>query len=345
MTGPLIDILLATHQGEPYLEQQLASIEAQTWTHWRVIARDDASTDATPSVLARFARRHAERVVIIDSGGKRLGFVRNFERLLASSDAPLFALCDQDDIWNANKLAQLADLVRSRPPDTPALAFSDLELIDGSNRLLKRSMWEHLDLRVPTLLSARLLPLQNCVTGCASLGNRALRALMLPFPPGVAVHDWWMALCASAMGSVCHTRDALVSYRQHATNALGVGGLSREGDGHGGHDVSGRWVRLLRAGRARLKDFKTYWASGFPIAALTQTRAFLERYRYDLPDEWVQRCEEVLELATASRLRRAALARRLSASRDRAFHVFVGLELAAPRTLRAIAAPGSASNR
>ena len=47
----MIDILMATYNGERYLEEQLMSIENQTWKAWRLIVHDDASTDGTWRLL------------------------------------------------------------------------------------------------------------------------------------------------------------------------------------------------------------------------------------------------------------------------------------------------------
>ena len=47
----MIDILLSTYNGEKYLASQLDSILNQTYTEWRLIARDDASSESTPIIL------------------------------------------------------------------------------------------------------------------------------------------------------------------------------------------------------------------------------------------------------------------------------------------------------
>jgi len=51
---PLVHILMATCEGERYLSEQLASIQAQTYPHWVLHVSDDASTDATLEVLKAF---------------------------------------------------------------------------------------------------------------------------------------------------------------------------------------------------------------------------------------------------------------------------------------------------
>ena len=38
------------------------------------------------------------------------------------------------------------------------------------------------------------------------------------------MHDWWLALCAAAMGEVLYLPEATVLYRQHGLNAPGSRG-------------------------------------------------------------------------------------------------------------------------
>ena len=50
-----IAILLSTYNGMNYLEEQVGSIIAQTYTDWKLYIRDDASTDATAALIKRLA--------------------------------------------------------------------------------------------------------------------------------------------------------------------------------------------------------------------------------------------------------------------------------------------------
>ena len=104
-TGDTIDILLATYNGETFLDEQLDSIAAQAHGDWRLIARDDGSSDRTPEILEAFRMRHPGKVVVLEDGDGNLGLVQNFSRLMAHSDAPYAAFCDQDDVWMPEKLA------------------------------------------------------------------------------------------------------------------------------------------------------------------------------------------------------------------------------------------------
>lgn len=58
------------------------------------------------------------------------------------------------------------------------------------------------------------------------LFNRALRdKLTDTVPDGLRMHDWWIALIASAFGRIIYLDEPLLLYRQHTGNV--VGGSSR----------------------------------------------------------------------------------------------------------------------
>src|SRR5262249_54654542 len=118
-----IDILLATYNGAAYLEEQLASIEAQAHPNWRLIARDDGSSDRTADILAAFRTRHPGKVTIVRDADGNLGLVQNFSRLMEASTAPYAAFCDQDDVWLPEKLslclARMRDLEAEHGRDKP----------------------------------------------------------------------------------------------------------------------------------------------------------------------------------------------------------------------------------
>lgn len=223
----IVDILLATFNAGRFLPEQLASLEAQTHRDWRLIIRDDCSTDTTPLIIDAFAQRHNARVSILCDGSGRLGACGNFAALLEASDAPYFMFCDQDDVWLPEKISTLLNAMQEaekrRGAATPILAHSDLTVVDNELRLVHPSFWRYgrlLDL--PTQRPAIRLILRNYVTGCALIGNAALRRTALPIPPAAYMHDWWVAAVAAALGEIVDCAAPTVFYRQHLSNELGA---------------------------------------------------------------------------------------------------------------------------
>ena len=70
-----IDILLSTYNGADYLNEQLASIAAQDIDEWRLMIRDDGSTDNSVAIIKKFALDHPGRVLIISGPSVRKGWL------------------------------------------------------------------------------------------------------------------------------------------------------------------------------------------------------------------------------------------------------------------------------
>jgi len=99
----IVDILLSTYNSEIYLEDLLKSLFLQSYTNWRLLIRDDCSSDNTPGILKRYRKSDTERFHIIENGGIKLGPKRSFENLLEHSTSDYIMFCDHDDYWMKNK--------------------------------------------------------------------------------------------------------------------------------------------------------------------------------------------------------------------------------------------------
>ena len=223
----LIDVVLPTYNGALYLEAQLASIHAQTLRPMRVLLRDDGSSDGTPELIKKLQALYHRWLQVLPSEGN-LGCISNVNRLLEATSAPYVALADQDDLWLPQKLAQSLGLMQQLEAfygtETPLIVHSDLELVDSHAEPLGYRYMQHqrLDTR---RTDPRDLALTNVVTGCTALCNRALLQKALPIPAEALMHDWWLALVASALGQIALVEPPGVLYRQHGANVLGAQGL------------------------------------------------------------------------------------------------------------------------
>jgi glycosyltransferase involved in cell wall biosynthesis len=134
---PDIAILLCTHNGARFLPAQLASLIAQSFMNWRLFVSDDGSAHETVAIVSAHKNRLGAAPVDIRSG-PRQGFVKNFLSLVCdpSLSFDYYAYCDQDDIWEPDKLARAAERLASAPADIPAMYCSRTMLIDEEGRTL-----------------------------------------------------------------------------------------------------------------------------------------------------------------------------------------------------------------
>jgi glycosyltransferase involved in cell wall biosynthesis len=149
--GRTATILLATLNGARFLPEQLASLDRQTFTRWRLIIADDGSSDSTRTILETFRNAHQPgQVEIID--GPRRGASANFLFLacLEGLSSDYYAFCDQDDIWEADKLARAIAILEATGAD---LYGSRTSLIDEGGKQFGLSP---LFPREPTFRSALL---------------------------------------------------------------------------------------------------------------------------------------------------------------------------------------------
>src|SRR5260370_18190510 len=127
----MVRIVVWTLKGEGFLPEQLASLQKQTFKNWRLIASDDGSSDRTKSILHAFQKSFEPgKVEIMD--GPRRGAPANFLFLACAENlvSDFYAFCDQDDIWEPDKLARAVDLLKKVGPDIPALYGSRTRLFD-----------------------------------------------------------------------------------------------------------------------------------------------------------------------------------------------------------------------
>jgi len=223
---PTVDILLATYNGSDYLVEQLDSIIAQTFADWRLLVRDDVSTDTTPEILRAYQAKLHDRITIVPGADQNLGASGNFADLMSRADADYLMFCDQDDVWLPDKiertLTEMRRLEKYCGEMTPLMVHTDLAVVDEKLRIVADSLWrfQYSDPVAGKALNRLLV--QNTVTGCTVMINRSLRDVALPIPPEAVMHDWWLALAATTFGAIGHVAVPTVLYRQHAANDVGA---------------------------------------------------------------------------------------------------------------------------
>lgn len=208
-------ILLSTFNGERFIPEQIQSIRDQTQLPDMVIIRDDGSTDNTVEIAAQLLNDHHIKFEL--HIGENIGPEKSFRAMFdlgIKTDADLFFFCDQDDIWLPEKIATLCE--EFTPDGSPQLVFSGYLLVDESNKLIGRST-------IPKKIGFGNAVLQNIVTGCTSACNRACLKLAAKGKIDTPImHDRWLYLISTALGSARFINSQTIRYRQHGGNVVGA---------------------------------------------------------------------------------------------------------------------------
>lgn len=216
----LISIAMATYNGEKYLEKQLNSILNQSHKNIEIIICDDVSKDSTIDIINNYIKKYS--FIKLFKNEKNLGYVKNFEKAINLCDSQYITLCDQDDIWEVNKLEiQLKEIKKQEKlyPRSPILIHSDLSMIDKDCKTFNTSYFKYrkYKLKKEKDLSHILGPCG--VMGNTILFNKKLKNKILPFPPYIENHDYWISLINEIFGKRITLDSKLVKYRIHISNA------------------------------------------------------------------------------------------------------------------------------
>jgi glycosyltransferase involved in cell wall biosynthesis len=109
--GPLVSVMMPCYDAESTLPMAVASLLAQTYSHWEAVVVDDGSTDRTWEVLRSFgdARIRLERF----ERNRGRGAAR--QRCLEMARGEFLAFLDADDWMFPDKLEKQVALMRSNP--------------------------------------------------------------------------------------------------------------------------------------------------------------------------------------------------------------------------------------
>ena len=224
-----ISIALCTYNGARYLEEQLASLQAQERQPDELVVCDDGSRDKTVQLLESFARI-APFPVRIHINPVNLGSTRNFDHALRLCAGSLVAFCDQDDVWHATRLSEGARVLAENP--RTELVFSNGQLIDEMGTRLPGRLWDKFTFDTSIrerILSGDMLPLvrYRFVTGATMMFRTRLREYLCP-AAGEWLHDGWIATMAACLGEIAFLDEPLIQYRVHADQQVGTGPGQRQ---------------------------------------------------------------------------------------------------------------------
>lgn len=211
-----VAVLLATYNGEPWVEDQINSIINQKDVDVFIFASDDQSTDKTVDILKNH-KKHIRILPQIKSGGAAL----NFFRLIKDSptfDFDYIALADQDDIWDEFKLIRAINLIDKFNVD--AYSSSYTAFWENGRKIYKnKSGFKKFDFIFESPGPGCTFVMKRHIFD--SLRNQVnKKSHLLKY---INFHDSLIYFFARANGFKWHIDDAsYIYYRQHKSNVLGA---------------------------------------------------------------------------------------------------------------------------
>lgn len=204
-----IAVFMSTYNGGKFLDEQLASLANQTLADaMTVYLRDDGSNDNTLQIIHRWKDKLSIRL----EKAENVGPARSFWELMTdrSIQADYYAFCDQDDIWDADKLETAVKQLRG-----PChLYCCNCRIVDAQGKLLQPAMKE----AAPRMDIPRVF-VTGFIQGCAMVFTNELREFILgQHISCVPMHDVILMLYGPAYGKVFWDGTPRFSYRVHENN-------------------------------------------------------------------------------------------------------------------------------
>lgn len=216
---PLVSILLAVYKpNEIWFTEQLISLNEQTYENIEILIYDDCPEfPVSEKYFKKYITKYRYTII---RGKKNQGSNKAFEELTKIANGDFFAYCDQDDIWENDKITLMVEKFIDK--DT-TLVCSDLSIIDESGNKTANSIT---DIRKRIVYKsgynlAKELLMTNFVTGCAMMVKNSIAKKAIPFEETL-IHDQWIAIIAALHGKIEVIDKPLVKYRQHNFNQTGI---------------------------------------------------------------------------------------------------------------------------
>lgn len=212
-----VAILLSSYNGEKYIAEQLESLFNQTYKNIDIIVRDDGSKDNTKLIIKNYIEK-GKNIKLIE--GENKGYTKSFFELLKLvNEADYYAFCDQDDVWESDKIERSVESLLKLPEDKPNLFFSKFDYYD-----MEMNFVEHGE-------EGRIYNFRNSIVECIPHGmsmciNKKARNMIVDnIPQNCVSHDSWTYMLCTGLGNIVYDDKALIRYRRH-TSSVTVEGMN-----------------------------------------------------------------------------------------------------------------------
>ena len=214
-----VAVLMATFNGEEFIEDQINTIMEQKGVSVELFISDDGSSDNTLLII-RTLQKKFKNIHLLKPHSKKLGPGKNFYRLikfLPKEAHSFISLSDQDDIWPKEKLLRALNVLKSLNADGYS---SDAIIFEGnleSKAYLKKSYPQK---KYDFLFEG---PGPGCTFVLNKRLFKKLQNFLIQTQTDFLYHDWLIYAFARAKNFSWHIdENPNIFYRQHHSNYFGA---------------------------------------------------------------------------------------------------------------------------
>ena len=211
-----VAVLLSTYNGEKYLEEQLNSLIKQKDVDITIIIRDDGSNDNTIKIIKKYTKKYN---FIKFYTGKNKGYAKSFFDLIYNSknygEFDYYSFCDQDDIWESNKLIQAIKKLEEYK-NIPALYTSKVISVNYEMNVISDNTFN-----TSRVLNQYESFQKSIIPGCVFVFNNKSKEIIEKYDGYMESHDWVVYNVVNVFGKIIYDNNSYIRYRIHQDNTIG----------------------------------------------------------------------------------------------------------------------------
>jgi glycosyltransferase involved in cell wall biosynthesis len=226
LKAPFVSVCIPTYNCARYLGEAIESVLSQSFADYELVVVDNASTDSTPELCARY-RDPRVRYLRFDT---LVGQAANWNRCLDLATGDLVVLLHADDLLRPAYLERAVTALANCPK--AGLVHCAVQHISADGRPLRLQRLFEADTVVAGEDSFRRLLLNGCLVSPAGvMVRRTLYQAAGRFATEVVwAVDWHMWLRLSLLADVAYLAEPLAAYREHPlSGTAGVLAEARNG--------------------------------------------------------------------------------------------------------------------
>ena len=213
-----ICILMSTWNGELYIRELLESLYNQKDVQFDILVRDDGSKDSTLDILEEYKNKYKN---FSWYKGEGLGPAWSFMDLMKNAgEYKYYAFCDQDDVWDEDKLLCAYNMLEKEDSSIPLLYFCATRQVDKDLNVITPQL-EIFDYA----LTFNEALVSSIGMGCTFVFNKKTLDMAVEYNPDngyLVMHDKLLHYLVAATGKIIYDKTPHIAYRQHGNNVVGA---------------------------------------------------------------------------------------------------------------------------
>lgn len=212
---PLVSVCIASYCHQNYISECLDSVIAQTYQNIEIIIVDDGSKDATPEIIAEYAKKFPKKIRhILSHANQGISIASNHALSLAEGE--FIALLGSDDRMLPKRIEEQVKYLQSH--ENCGAVFSQVCIINEFGEKLENSPLEKIFNKAIINLQNQLLA-SNCLNAPSCMVRSSCLAEVGKYSPLLSYvqdYDLWMRLLCRF--DIFVLPQPLTEYRVHGKN-------------------------------------------------------------------------------------------------------------------------------